>query len=97
YPTDPYDRYWYIFNSNGLRSVPNGASSVDVNQTEDKVPSAVMSNALATLSTSLEGLASLQEGFPELKEWSGDPCIPAEYPWDWVNCTNEATPRITSL
>ncbi|KAK6915854.1 Malectin-like domain [Dillenia turbinata] len=37
---------------NGFVSVSNSASSVDVNQTKDKVPSAVMSNAVATLSTS---------------------------------------------
>ncbi|KAK6915851.1 Malectin-like domain [Dillenia turbinata] len=52
YPVDPYDRYWNIFSSNGLVSVSNSASSVDVNQTKDDVPSAVMSNAVATLSTS---------------------------------------------
>ncbi|KAK6926889.1 Malectin-like domain [Dillenia turbinata] len=206
YPTDPYDRLWYIFSSNGLVSDSNSASSVDVTQTKDQVPSAVMANAIATLSTSsnffvdttqlsstqevpiylnmyftevrdlnsswdlrkfnvmvdnevidvvnpayqtalettyanitassktriylaatsdstlpplisglelftitnplsnsttnktdVEGLGSLREGFPVLKEWSGDPCIPAEYPWDWVNCTGETTPRITSL
>ncbi|KAK6926893.1 Malectin-like domain [Dillenia turbinata] len=185
YPTDLYDRYWNTISSNELASVSNSASLVDVTQTRDEVPSAVMSNAVATFSTSyfffvdttslsstqevpiylnmyftevqdlnsssdlrrfnvmvdnevidvinpvyqtalettyanitassktqvvlaatsdstlppliMEGLTSLQEGFPELKEWSGDPCIPAEYPWDWVNCTNETTPRITSL
>ncbi|KAK6926883.1 Malectin-like domain [Dillenia turbinata] len=206
YPTDPYNRYWNAFSGNGLVSVSNSASSVDVTQTKDQVPSAVMSNAVRTSSTStdflvstaalppthevpiylnmyftevqdlnpssdlrrfnvmvdkkvidvinpayqtavettyaniiassktqivlaatsdstlpplvsglelfiitdqlsnsttnitdVEGLASLQEGFPALKEWSGDPCLPAEYPWDWVNCTNETTPRITSL
>ncbi|KAK6926887.1 Malectin-like domain, partial [Dillenia turbinata] len=203
YPADPYNRYWFASSSNGLVSVSNSASSVDVNQTKDKVPSAVMSNALAITSSNfyvaapipstqevpiyinmyftevqnlnpssdlrrfnvmrdnevigvvnpayqtalettyaninassktliylnptsdstlpplisglelfivtnpltnsttntkdVEGLSSLQEGFPVLKEWSGDPCIPAEYPWDWVNCTNEATPRITAL
>ncbi|KAK6926890.1 Malectin-like domain [Dillenia turbinata] len=204
YPTDPFDRYWAAFSSNGLVSVSNSASSVDVTQTKDQVPSAVMSNAATTSSkssdflvgtpisaqevliylnmyftevqdlnsssdlrrfnvmvdnkvidvvnpayqtalettyanitassktrivlaatsdstlpplisglelfiitdqlsnsatntTDVEGLASLQEGFLVLKEWSGDPCLPAEYPWDWVNCTNDTTPRITSL
>ncbi|KAK6926896.1 Malectin-like domain [Dillenia turbinata] len=37
---------------NGLASVSNSASSVDVKQTKDKVSSAVMSNAVATFSTS---------------------------------------------
>ncbi|KAK6926888.1 Malectin-like domain, partial [Dillenia turbinata] len=206
YPTDPYDRYWNPISGNGLVSVSNSASSVDVTQTKDEVPSAVMSNAVATLNTSsnffvdttalpstrevpiylnmyftevqdlnpsldlrkfnvmvddevidvvspayqtalettyaniaassntqivlaatsdstlpplisglelfiitdplsnsttnttdVEGLASLQERFPVLKDWSGDPCLPAQYPWDWVNCTNETNPRITSL
>ncbi|KAK6926874.1 Malectin-like domain [Dillenia turbinata] len=205
YPTDPYDRVWDTLSSNGLLSVPNSASSVDVNQTKDEVPPAVMSNAVVTFNTNysffvstsslpsapkvpiylnmyftevqdlnssdlrrfnvmvdnevidvinpvyqtalettyanitatsktqivlnatwdstlppiisglelftisdqlsnsttnmtdVEGLASLQEGFPVLKEWSGDPCLPAQYPWDWVSCTDETTPRIVSL
>ncbi|KAK6926881.1 Malectin-like domain [Dillenia turbinata] len=204
--TDPYQRYWFTSRGNGLVSVSNRASSVDVTQTKDQVPLEVMLNAVATPSTNsnlllstaglpsiqevpiylnmyftevqnlstssdlrrfivmidnkvidavnpayqtavettyaninassntpivlaatsdstlpplisglelftisdplsnsttnmtdVEGLASLQEGFPVLKEWSGDPCLPAEYPWDWVSCTNETTPRITSL
>ncbi|KAK6926882.1 Malectin-like domain, partial [Dillenia turbinata] len=206
YPTDPYNRNWKAFRGNGLVSVSNSASSVDVTQTKDVVPPAVMLNAVTTPNTSfkffyhtsslpstqevpiylnmyftevqdlkpssdlrrfnvmvdnevkdvvnpiyqtalettnaditassntqivlaatsdstlpplvsglelfiisdplsnsttnttdVEGLASLQEGFPVLKEWSGDPCLPAEYPWDWVNCNNETTPRVTSL
>ncbi|KAK6926897.1 Malectin-like domain [Dillenia turbinata] len=43
------------------------------------------------------GLASLQNRFPVLQEWSGDPCLPAAYPWDWVNCTTDATPRVIAL
>ncbi|XP_027063275.1 uncharacterized protein At1g24485-like [Coffea arabica] len=50
-----------------------------------------------TNSNDVEGLASLQNSFDALQDWSGDPCLPAPYSWDWVNCTSDATPRITAL
>lgn len=42
-------------------------------------------------------LTLLQNTFDVLGEWSGDPCLPAPYSWDWLNCSNETPPRITSL
>ncbi|KAL3518273.1 hypothetical protein ACH5RR_020862 [Cinchona calisaya] len=50
-----------------------------------------------TNSQDVEGLALLQNSFAELQDWSGDPCLPAPYSWDWVNCSSDATPRITAL
>ncbi|KAE9461184.1 hypothetical protein C3L33_06925, partial [Rhododendron williamsianum] len=43
------------------------------------------------------GLASLQSEFDVLQGWGGDPCLPAPYSWEWINCTSDATPRITAL
>ncbi|KAK6926891.1 Malectin-like domain, partial [Dillenia turbinata] len=59
----------------------------------------VVGTALAngTNTQDVSGLASLQQGFSALLEWSGDPCLPAEYPWEWVKCTSNSTPRVTSL
>ncbi|XP_057781673.1 probable LRR receptor-like serine/threonine-protein kinase At5g59680 [Salvia miltiorrhiza] len=45
----------------------------------------------------VEGLASLQERFSVLQSWSGDPCLPAPYTWDWIKCNLEPIPRVTSL
>ncbi|KAK6926899.1 Malectin-like domain [Dillenia turbinata] len=45
----------------------------------------------------VNGLSALQTAFSVLKEWSGDPCLPAPYTWDWVNCSSDATPRVTAL
>ncbi|KAL4570985.1 hypothetical protein LXL04_017735 [Taraxacum kok-saghyz] len=42
-------------------------------------------------------LTLLQNTFDVLGEWSGDPCLPAPYSWDWLNCSNETPPRVTSL
>ncbi|KAI9194726.1 hypothetical protein LWI28_008694 [Acer negundo] len=50
-----------------------------------------------TNSKDVEGLASLQSQFDVLKEWGGDPCLPSPYTWDWVNCSTDATPRVTAL
>ncbi|CAA0811927.1 Leucine-rich repeat transmembrane protein kinase protein [Striga hermonthica] len=45
----------------------------------------------------VEGLASLQNEFAVLQEWSGDPCLPAPYSWDWINCTTDYPPRVSAL
>ncbi|CAH1419818.1 unnamed protein product [Lactuca virosa] len=50
-----------------------------------------------TDSNDVEALYLLQNTFDVLGEWSGDPCLPAPYSWDWLNCSNETPPRITSL
>ncbi|CAI9105266.1 OLC1v1004153C2 [Oldenlandia corymbosa var. corymbosa] len=39
----------------------------------------------------------LQTNFDVLQEWGGDPCLPAPYSWEWVNCSSDPTPRITAL
>ncbi|KAH6814094.1 hypothetical protein C2S51_023112 [Perilla frutescens var. frutescens] len=45
----------------------------------------------------VDGLASLQNGFDVLQDWSGDPCLPAPYSWDWIDCSTDPTPRVTAL
>ncbi|KAL4558282.1 hypothetical protein LXL04_036480 [Taraxacum kok-saghyz] len=45
----------------------------------------------------VEGLVSLQNAFDVLKEWGGDPCLPAPYSWEWISCNNDPMPRVTSL
>ncbi|KAH6765613.1 hypothetical protein C2S52_016596 [Perilla frutescens var. hirtella] len=44
-----------------------------------------------------EGLASLQNSFHVLQGWSGDPCLPSAYTWDWIKCNNDPMPRVTAL
>nr|GMC73315.1 probable LRR receptor-like serine/threonine-protein kinase At1g05700 [Ipomoea batatas]GMD67149.1 probable LRR receptor-like serine/threonine-protein kinase At1g05700 [Ipomoea batatas] len=41
-------------------------------------------------------LVALQKTFAVLEEGS-DPCLPAPFSWDWVNCSTDAKPRITAL
>ncbi|KAH9289506.1 hypothetical protein KI387_033623, partial [Taxus chinensis] len=31
------------------------------------------------------------------KEWTGDPCLPTQYSWDWVTCSQDSSPRIISV
>ncbi|XP_028062811.1 uncharacterized protein At1g24485-like [Camellia sinensis] len=50
-----------------------------------------------TNSIDVGGLGSLQKNFDVLQEWGGDPCLPAPYSWDWINCSSDAVPRVTSL
>lgn len=50
-----------------------------------------------TNSNDVRGLVSLQRSFDVLREWNGDPCLPAPYSWDWIVCNNDTRPRVTSL
>ncbi|KAI6685702.1 hypothetical protein NL676_031615 [Syzygium grande] len=50
-----------------------------------------------TNSNDVDGLSSLQTEFTNLQDWSGDPCLPSPYTWDWLNCSSDATPRVTAL
>nr|GEV67261.1 malectin-like carbohydrate-binding domain-containing protein [Tanacetum cinerariifolium] len=50
-----------------------------------------------THSDDVAALTLLQNTFDVLGGWSGDPCLPAPYSWDWLNCSNDATPRVISL
>ncbi|MCD9560129.1 hypothetical protein HAX54_018603, partial [Datura stramonium] len=50
-----------------------------------------------TNSQDVESLVSLQDEFEVLQDWSGDPCLPSPFTWDWVNCSSNDPPRITAL
>ncbi|KAL9143670.1 hypothetical protein ABFS82_14G248800 [Erythranthe guttata] len=51
-----------------------------------------------TNGTDVDGLSLLQDAFGVLKGWSGDPCLPAPYSWEWINCSSDSTPpRVTAL
>ncbi|KAH6836567.1 hypothetical protein C2S53_005186 [Perilla frutescens var. hirtella] len=45
----------------------------------------------------VRSLASLQKTFSLLQDWSGDPCLPSGYEWDWVKCNGDIVPRVTTL
>ncbi|CAK9169563.1 unnamed protein product [Ilex paraguariensis] len=57
--------------------------------------SGVLTNG--TNSKDVEGLVALQNLFVVLQDWGGDPCLPAPYSWDWINCSTDATPRVTAM
>ncbi|KAM1205589.1 hypothetical protein ACFX2I_006388 [Malus domestica] len=50
-----------------------------------------------TDSNDVTGLGILQDKFSILQEWTGDPCLPSPFTWDWVNCSSDITPRVTAL
>ncbi|CAL5186729.1 unnamed protein product [Lathyrus oleraceus] len=50
-----------------------------------------------TDSKDVEGLLELQFAFEVLVDWSGDPCLPYPYNWDWIQCTSDAKPRVIAL
>ncbi|XP_057781676.1 probable LRR receptor-like serine/threonine-protein kinase At5g59680 [Salvia miltiorrhiza] len=45
----------------------------------------------------VRGLASLQTTFSMLRNWSGDPCLPSPFSWDWIVCNTNLVPRVTTL
>ncbi|KOM54538.1 hypothetical protein LR48_Vigan10g043000 [Vigna angularis] len=50
-----------------------------------------------TDSRDVEGLLQLQLAFEVLVEWSGDPCLPYPYNWDWIQCNTDVKPRVIAL
>ncbi|KAJ1438657.1 Malectin-like carbohydrate-binding domain [Sesbania bispinosa] len=58
-----------------------------------------LSDALTagTDSRDVEGLLQLKLAFEVLVEWSGDPCLPYPYNWDWIRCTTDVRPRVIAL
>ncbi|MED6139316.1 hypothetical protein PIB30_082673 [Stylosanthes scabra] len=58
-----------------------------------------LSNPLTagTDSRDVEGLIQLQFAFEVLVEWSGDPCLPYPYSWDWIQCSTDPTPRVIAF
>ncbi|WJZ88800.1 hypothetical protein VitviT2T_008069 [Vitis vinifera] len=58
------------------------------------------SDPLATIGTSeddSDGLASLVSSLEQLEGWSGDPCPPSNTVWQWLGCSGNDPPRVTSL
>ncbi|RZC47789.1 hypothetical protein C5167_040730 [Papaver somniferum] len=54
--------------------------------------------AQGTNSDDVKALGLLKKSFSQLQDWSGDPCLPSPYTWDWVTCNNDPdSPRITGL
>ena len=45
----------------------------------------------------VDGLAVLISTFEQLEGWSGDPCLPSDTIWQWLNCIGNDPPRVTSL
>ncbi|XP_010273296.1 PREDICTED: probable LRR receptor-like serine/threonine-protein kinase At5g59680 [Nelumbo nucifera] len=56
--------------------------------------------ASGTNGTHVKVLSLLQKTFVQLQDWSGDPCLPNDFPWDWIQCTfgsRETAPQVTAL
>ncbi|XP_023521501.1 LRR receptor-like serine/threonine-protein kinase IOS1 [Cucurbita pepo subsp. pepo] len=52
---------------------------------------------LASDKGDVDAITNIKSTYGVTKDWQGDPCVPMEYPWSGLNCSNEAAPRITSL
>ncbi|KAI3940688.1 hypothetical protein MKW98_030007, partial [Papaver atlanticum] len=51
-----------------------------------------------TNSSDVKALGLLQKTFIQLQNWSGDPCLPSPYNWEWIACNNDTdSPRVTAL
>ncbi|KAI3834170.1 hypothetical protein MKW98_018220 [Papaver atlanticum] len=51
-----------------------------------------------TNSSDVISLGLLQKSFIQLQDWSGDPCLPSPFTWDWVACDSDTdSPRVIAL
>ncbi|XP_031487445.1 putative leucine-rich repeat receptor-like serine/threonine-protein kinase At2g04300 isoform X2 [Nymphaea colorata] len=51
----------------------------------------------ATDSSDVKALSEFQKSYVQLQPWSGDPCLPIGYAWEWLNCSSDSIPRVTAL
>ncbi|KAB1212179.1 hypothetical protein CJ030_MR5G001739 [Morella rubra] len=45
----------------------------------------------------VQGLMALQTAFSVLQLWTGDPCLPLPYSWEWIECNTAAMPQVIAL
>ncbi|KAF3783587.1 hypothetical protein EJ110_NYTH19451 [Nymphaea thermarum] len=45
----------------------------------------------------VNALMMLQDQYQQLQLWAGDPCLPAGFTWDWINCNADDPPRVSEL
>lgn len=51
----------------------------------------------SVFANSVQGLMALQTAFSVLQLWTGDPCLPSPYSWEWIECNTAAMPRVIAL
>ncbi|KAK4441126.1 putative LRR receptor-like serine/threonine-protein kinase [Sesamum alatum] len=100
----PFENCTELYTSNLTASVNTTFSLVPANFSTlppliNAMEIFVIGDALTngTNNRDVKGLASLQKAFGVLQGWSGDPCLPAPYSWDWINCSTGPVPRVTAL
>ncbi|KAL3826140.1 hypothetical protein ACJIZ3_022169 [Penstemon smallii] len=101
----PYEncRQWHISNyflssTDTVTLVPTNDSTLAplINAMEIFSVGDALTNGTNT--NDVKGLNSLKRAFREvLKDWNGDPCLPVNYEWDWIQCNTDTTPRVTAL
>ncbi|XP_031485630.1 probable LRR receptor-like serine/threonine-protein kinase At5g59680 [Nymphaea colorata] len=50
-----------------------------------------------TSAADVTALKLIQSSYGQLQAWSGDPCLPLGYNWEWINCSDSQPPRVTAL
>ncbi|KAF5466495.1 hypothetical protein F2P56_016415 [Juglans regia] len=50
-----------------------------------------------TATEDVKAIMEIKTRYNVTRNWQGDPCVPSEYSWDGLNCTNDNPPRIISL
>ncbi|XVF05586.1 hypothetical protein REPUB_Repub05bG0185400 [Reevesia pubescens] len=92
----------------GANSLSVGTLDVQLVPTDDStlppIISAIevytVSEPLVTATTSkndLDGLGEFVDTFEQLKGWSGEPCLPNDTIWQWLNCSSDQPPRVTAI
>ncbi|CAN6471172.1 unnamed protein product [Victoria cruziana] len=50
-----------------------------------------------TYADDVTALRLFQSSYRQLQAWSGDPCLPLGYNWEWIDCSDSQPPRVTAL
>ncbi|PIN23959.1 Non-specific serine/threonine protein kinase [Handroanthus impetiginosus] len=71
--------------------LPPGISAIEIYTASDPLVTS------GTDPDDLNGLAALTSMFDQLKGWSGEPCLPEDFVWQWLSCRRTNPPRVSSI
>ncbi|KAI3940689.1 hypothetical protein MKW98_030008, partial [Papaver atlanticum] len=64
----------------------------------DKLVQGTNSNDVRVCLFISESIGFIAKSFVQLQSWSGDPCLPSPYNWEWITCNDDTdSPRVTAL
>uniref|UniRef100_A0A0A0KB21 non-specific serine/threonine protein kinase n=1 Tax=Cucumis sativus TaxID=3659 RepID=A0A0A0KB21_CUCSA len=90
---DPFDAsnlHLFSFISTNNATLPPIINAFEIYYAKDIIE-------LETNRGDVNAITKIKSTYGIKRDWQGDPCVPMEYPWSGLNCSNATAPRIIYL